>query len=90
MRHYIVDLGGTNFCTSRVSLLLSYLYNVKSHPKLGAMNMSDEKTAERKLLAEQLETARTKLRATGASVFSPTPEWSALQKEVARLKKKLK
>ena len=52
--------------------------------------MSDAKTDERKLLTEQLEIARTKLRATGASVFSPTPEWSALQKEVARLKKKLK
>lgn len=52
--------------------------------------MSDAKSAERKLLAEQLETARAKLRATGGSVFSPTAEWSALQTEVARLKRKLK
>lgn len=52
--------------------------------------MSDVKAAERKLVAEQLEIARTKLRATGASVLSPTAEWLVLQKEIATLKRKLR
>jgi hypothetical protein len=51
---------------------------------------SDAKTEERKLMAAQLEAARIKLRATGATVLSPTAEWSALQKEIATLKRKLR
>ncbi len=52
--------------------------------------MSDAKSEERKVVAEQLETARAKLRATGATVLSPTAEWTALQKEIASLKRKLR
>ncbi|HTU27634.1 MAG TPA: hypothetical protein VMF30_19645 [Pirellulales bacterium] len=52
--------------------------------------MNDAKTEERKSLTAQLETARVKLRATGATVLSPTPEWTALQKEIVTLKRKLK
>ena len=52
--------------------------------------MSDVKTEDRKLVAAQLETARAKLRATGATVLSPTAEWVALQKEIVTLKRKLK
>lgn len=52
--------------------------------------MSEAKLQERKLVSERLEIARAKLRATGASVLSPTAEWSALQKEIVVLKRKLK
>ena len=52
--------------------------------------MNDVKSEERKSVAEQLETARVKLQATGATVLSPTAEWVALQKEIASLKRKLK
>ena len=52
--------------------------------------MSDAKTQERKRATEQLEIARAKLRATGATVLSPTAEWTALQKEIVMLKRKLK
>jgi len=52
--------------------------------------MNDAKALERKLAAEQLEIVRAKLRATGASVLSPTPEWTALRKEMLELTRKLK
>jgi hypothetical protein len=52
--------------------------------------MNDDKTEKRRLLAEELEMVRAKLRATGATVLSPTPEWTALQKQVVELKRKLK
>jgi hypothetical protein len=52
--------------------------------------MSEAKAVERRLVAEQLEIAREKLRATGATVLSPTAEWAALQREIAVLKRKLK
>ena len=52
--------------------------------------MSDEKAEERKLLAEQLEIVRAKLHATGATVLSPTPEWTALRKQFVELSRKLK
>jgi hypothetical protein len=52
--------------------------------------MNDAKTEERKLVAERLEIVRAKLRATGATVLSPTPEWTALRKEMLELNKKLK
>jgi hypothetical protein len=52
--------------------------------------MNDAQATERQLVAEQLEIARTKLRATGATVLSPTTEWAALQKEIVALKRKLK
>jgi hypothetical protein len=52
--------------------------------------MSNVKADERTLAAEQLEIVRAKLRATGATVLSPTPEWAALRKEMLELTKKLK
>jgi len=52
--------------------------------------MNDAKTQERKLAAEQLEIVRAKLRATGATVLSPTAAWTALHKEMLELKRKLK
>ena len=44
----------------------------------------------RKIAAEQLEIVRAKLRATGATVLSPTAEWTALRKEMLELNRKLK
>ncbi len=52
--------------------------------------MSDVNSEARRMVAEQLEAARAKLRATGATVLSPTDEWAALQKEIVTLKRKLK
>jgi hypothetical protein len=52
--------------------------------------MSDAKSEVTKTIAEQLEDARVKLRATGATVLSPTAEWTALQKEIVTLKRKLR
>jgi hypothetical protein len=52
--------------------------------------MDDAKTEERRLIAEQLEIVRAKLRATGATVLSPTAEWSALRKKILELNKQLK
>ncbi len=52
--------------------------------------MNDPKTEQRRLYTEQLEVVRAKLRATGATVLSPTAEWSALRKEMVELNKKLK
>ena len=52
--------------------------------------MNDAKIEERRLAAEKLEIVRAKLRATGATVLSPTPEWAALRKEMLELNKKLK
>ncbi len=52
--------------------------------------MSDEKAEERKLVSERLEIVRAKLRATGATVLSPTAEWAALRKEMLELNRKLK
>lgn len=52
--------------------------------------MTDAKAAERRLLVEKLEVVRKKLRATGATVLSPTAEWTALRKEMLELNRKLK
>ena len=52
--------------------------------------MDDAKTEERSLVAEQLEIVRVKLRATGATVLSPTAEWTVLRKEMQQLNKQLK
>ena len=52
--------------------------------------MDDAKTVEHNLVAEQLEIVRAKLRATGATVLSPTAEWTVLRKQMQQLKKQLK
>jgi hypothetical protein len=52
--------------------------------------MTDAKAAERRLVVEKLEAVRAKLRATGATVLSPTAEWTALRKEMLELNRQLK
>jgi TRAP-type C4-dicarboxylate transport system substrate-binding protein len=52
--------------------------------------MTESTEKERRAIVEQLEAAREKLRATGATVLSPTAEWNELRKEVQALAKKLK
>jgi hypothetical protein len=52
--------------------------------------MEDVKSQQRKQVSEQLEVVRAKLRATGATVLSPTAEWTALRKELLELNRKLK
>lgn len=53
--------------------------------------MSEAKVAvDRKELTERLEVVRAKIRATGATVLSPTAEWTTLRKEMLDLVKKLK
>jgi hypothetical protein len=47
--------------------------------------MTDAKAEELKRIADKLEVVRTKLRATGATVLSPTAEWTALRKEMLEL-----
>ena len=52
--------------------------------------MSDFTDAEIDVMTNQLVKLRAKLRGNGATALTPTPEWSALQKEVASLNRKLK
>ncbi len=52
--------------------------------------MSDADAEKRKLAAERLKVVRAKLVATGATVLSPTAEWTALRKEMVELNRKLK
>ncbi len=52
--------------------------------------MDETKTEERRQVAEELEIVRAKLRATGATVLSPTTEWTALRKQMLVLTRKLK
>ena len=52
--------------------------------------MNDTKEEERKRVAERLQIVRAKLLATGATVLSPTIEWSILRKEMVELTRKLK
>jgi hypothetical protein len=52
--------------------------------------MNTTEADKRKLVTEQLEIVRAKLRATGATVLSPTPEWVALRKEMMQLNRKLR
>src|SRR4026209_2309515 len=53
-------------------------------------DMNDVTTEQRKLAAERLAIVRAKLLATGATVLSPTAEWTALRKEMLELNRKLK
>ncbi len=52
--------------------------------------MDETKTEERRQVEEQLEIVRAKLRATGATVLSPTNEWAELRKQMLVLTRKLK
>jgi len=52
--------------------------------------MSDVSTDQRKIATERLEVVRAQLKATGATVLSPTAEWTALRKEMLELNRKLK
>lgn len=53
--------------------------------------MSNTKSEEeREKLVQRLDEARAKLRATGATVLTPTVEWVALRKEIVELNRKLK
>jgi hypothetical protein len=56
----------------------------------GEFSMEETKTEERRQVSEELEIVRAKLRATGATVLSPTTEWAALRKQMLLLTKKLK
>ena len=51
--------------------------------------MADLTADQIKKIVDELADLRTKLRDNGATALSPTPEWSALRKEVALLNKKL-
>ena len=52
--------------------------------------MDEIKIEERRQVSEELEIVRAKLRATGATVLSPTTEWTTLRKQMLLLAKKLK
>jgi hypothetical protein len=52
--------------------------------------MTDAKATERRVMEEKLEVVRAKLHATGATVLTPTAEWTALRKEMLELNRKLK
>ena len=56
----------------------------------GKVDMEAAKIEERLLLTQQLEVVRAKLRETGATVLSPTAEWTALRKKMLALTKQLK
>ena len=51
--------------------------------------MMELTAAEVQKISDRLLLLREKLRENGATVFAPTPEWSALHREVAVLKRKL-
>jgi hypothetical protein len=50
-------------------------------------NLTEE---EHKLMSERLAIVREQIRATGATVLSPTPAWTELHKELRVLARKLK
>ena len=52
--------------------------------------MDEAKVEERRLVAARLEIVRGELLATGATVLSPTAEWTALRREMLDLNKQLK
>jgi hypothetical protein len=52
--------------------------------------MTDVKSAERRVVEEKLAIVRAKLQATGATVLTPTAEWTALRKEMLLLNRKLR
>ena len=51
--------------------------------------MDDLTTVEINKITDQLAALRSKLRLNGATALTPTPEWTALRKEIALLNKKL-
>ena len=63
----------------------------KNEPKKKATIKSagDLTTVEIKEITDQLVALREKLRLNGATALTPTPEWTALRKEIALLNKNL-
>ena len=51
--------------------------------------VGDLSTVEIKEITDQLIALREKLRFNGATALTPTPEWTALRKEIAVLNKSL-
>jgi hypothetical protein len=51
--------------------------------------MNDLTTAGIKKVTDQLVALRKKLLSNGTTALNPTPEWTALRKEIALLNKKL-
>jgi hypothetical protein len=51
--------------------------------------MKDLTAAEIKKITDQLVALRQKLLSDGTTALNPTPEWTALRKEIALLNKKL-
>jgi hypothetical protein len=52
--------------------------------------MTEAQEKERALVTQELEVVRAKLQATGATVLSPTAEWTALRKQLLVLARKQK
>ena len=52
--------------------------------------MSQTEVDQRQVAIERLKVVRAQLHATGATVLSPTTEWTELRKEMMELKRKLK
>jgi hypothetical protein len=63
----------------------------KSEPKqeTKVKPAGDLTTVEIKEITDQLVALREKLRLNGATALTPTPEWTALRKEIALLNKNL-
>lgn len=51
--------------------------------------MSDLTATQIQEINEKLDSLRKQIRATGATVLSPTPAWDSLRKEIAVLNRKL-
>ena len=52
--------------------------------------MSEIEVDKREMTVERLKVVRAQLHATGATVLSPTAEWTVLRKEMLELQRKLK
>jgi hypothetical protein len=57
--------------------------------KPSTRSAGDLTTVEIKQIVDELVALREKLRLNGATALTPTPEWSALRKEIALLNKSL-
>jgi hypothetical protein len=52
-------------------------------------HVGDLTTVEIKMITDELVALREKLRINGSTALTPTPEWSALRKEIALINKSL-